>query len=221
MKTIRVLLLIAAVFAMLQPAAAQSDIMIPADIKNRIIKLDFFSPLTGNLTLGYEQALTNHITLKGHMGLIGVSFVDFDHTKGLFLKAGPKLYFNPDYVLEGMKRFNDFQGAYFNPEIIYSGFSFDYDSYNAATGINSEQRATNNSIAVMLNLGKQWVLSGIISLDLHAGIGYGTSFITYEDSQPPSVSGQDSYVTYKFSHAESPEIPLVFSAGFDIGVLLK
>lgn len=200
---------------------AQSELTAPPVVMNRVVKMDFFSPLTGNLTFSYEQVLTNKVTLAGSLGIIGVGFIEVDHAKGIFLKLGPRMYFNPDYLLEGMKRYNDFQGAYFNPQIIYSGFGFDYDSYNSATGVYTSQRATNNSIALMLNFGKQWVLAKTISLDLHAGIGYGTSGINYEDSQPPSSGSQDQYLTYKFSHAESPEIPLVFSAGFDIGILIK
>lgn len=201
-------------------SSAQSDLPVPPIVKNRVIKMDFFSPVTGNLTFGYEQVLTNNITLQGNLGIIGVGFVDIDHTKGIFLKAGPRLYFTPDYFFDGMKRYNDFQGAYFNPQIIYSGFSFEYDSYNSTTGIYSEQRASNNSIALMLNLGKQWVLAKVVSLDLHAGIGYDASFFNYDNSQPPAY-GQDQYLNYKFSHMTTPEIPLAVSAGFEIGVLLK
>lgn len=221
MKTTVAILNVCAFLMLSLSLHAQSEFTAPPSVSNRVVKLDFFSPLTGNLTLSYEQVLTNKVTLQGSLGIIGVSFVEVDHAKGIFLKVGPRLYFNPDYMLEGMKRYNDFQGTYFNPQIIYSGFGFDYDSYNSLTGVYSDQRATNNSIALMLNFGRQWVLAKTISLDLHAGIGYGTSFFNYVNLQPPTTGSQDQYLTYKFSHAESPEIPLVFSAGFDIGLLLK
>ena len=92
-------------------------------MKNRLIKFDFFSPVTGNLTFGYEQVLTNNITLEGNLGIIGIGFIDDSYNPaGLFLKGGPRLYVSPDYFFDGMKRYNDFQGAYFKPEFIYSGF---------------------------------------------------------------------------------------------------
>ncbi|MGB3074136.1 MAG: hypothetical protein WBB36_02380 [Chitinophagales bacterium] len=221
MKTIN-LLFFFALLCSTQMALSQNE-MAPAPVmKNRIIKMDFFSPLTGNLTFGYEQVLTNNITLEGNIGIIGLSFIDDGYNgKGIFIKAGPKLYFTPDYLLDGMKRYNDFQGGYFKPEFIYSGFGFDYESYNSTNGIYTTERGTNNSIALMLNFGKQWVLAKIISLDLHGGIGYGTSFFHY-NSTAPGYGYPDSFdESYKYSHFEVPEVPLTFSAGFDIGILLK
>ncbi|MBX7108563.1 MAG: DUF3575 domain-containing protein [Chitinophagales bacterium] len=205
-----------------QIANAQMETVPSPVIKNRVIKMDFFSPLTGNITFGYEQVLANNITLEGNLGIIGISLIeDGNHAKGLFIKAGPRLYFAPDYLLDGMKRYNDFQGAYFKPEFIYSGFGFDYDNYNSQNGTYTTERGTNNSIALMLNLGKQWVLARIVTLDLHAGAGYGTSFYHY-DTTAPSYGYPDSFdESHKYSHIQVPEIPLTFAAGFDIGILLK
>lgn len=199
---------------------AQADQSLPPVVKNRVFKFDFFSPLTGNLTFGYEQVLSNKITLEGNIGIIGLSLVDDDRNgKGIFIKAGTRLYFTPDYLLEGMKRYNDFQGAYFKPEIIYSGFGFDYDVITSI-GTYVKKRGTNNSIALMLNLGKQWVFAKTISLDLHGGIGYGTSFINYNGGNTGNVILSET-MSNKYSHIEVNEIPLVFEAGFDIGMLLK
>lgn len=221
MKTIRPFLMIYFLVLLSLVVNGQSELTAPAAIKNRVIKLDFFSPVTGNLTFGYEQVLTNNITLEGNLGFIGIGFVDdVNNPAGMFLKGGPRLYFSPDYFLEGMKRYNDFQGAYFKPEFIYSGFGFDYDVHNSM-GSYKTLRGVNNSIALMLNVGKQWVLAKVVSIDLHAGIGYGTSFYSYKDI-PPGYMGYDSYYPgYKYSHIEAPEVPLTFSAGFDIGILLK
>ncbi|HYV95657.1 MAG TPA: DUF3575 domain-containing protein [Chitinophagales bacterium] len=194
----------------------------PPAIKNRIIKVDFFSPLTGNLTLGYEQPLVNSVTFTGDIGIIGASVVPINnHATGLFVKGGVKFYFSPDYTMDGMKRFNDFQGAYFNPQIIYSGFGFDY-SGNSSSGY-GDKRGVNNSFALMLQLGKQWILAKTISLELYGGMGYGWSSIY----APDYFSGYGSYdlnylVPYKYSHLQvSNTIPFALDAGFKIGILLK
>jgi hypothetical protein len=163
----------------------------------------------------------NSVTLEGSLGIIGISFIDDSyHPKGLFLKAGPKFYFTPDYTFDGMKRFNDFQGAYFKPEIIYSGFGFDYDYYYSYQ--TTKQRGVNNSVALMLNFGKQWVLARILTLDIYTGIGYGKSWQYLKDntSGGNAVLNED-FTTYKYSHLEVPETPLALSAGFKIGILLK
>ncbi len=205
-----------------QKAGAQPQAAPLPVTKNRVIKMDFFSPLTGNITFGYEQVLANNVTLEGNLGIIGISLIDDgNHAKGLFIKAGPRLYFTPDYHLDGMTRYNDFQGAYFKPEFIYSGFGFDYSAYNSVAGIYTTERGINNSIALMLNFGKQWVLARIVTLDLHAGAGYGTSFYNF-DATAPTYGYPDSFEeSHKYSHIQVPEIPLTFSAGFDIGILLK
>jgi hypothetical protein len=127
------------------------NLLVPAIVKNRIIKIDFFSPLTGNTTLGYEQVFANSITLTGDIGIIGASLAPISsQAKGVFVKAGTKFYFSPDYLIDGMKRFNDFQGTYFSPQIIYSGFGFDYNMVSYRT-----DRGVNNSFALMLEFGKQ------------------------------------------------------------------
>ncbi|MFI5135153.1 MAG: DUF3575 domain-containing protein [Chitinophagales bacterium] len=197
--------------------AQQLPTVTPPVLKQRIIKLDFFSPLTGNLTFGYEQALVNSITITGEAGIIGASFVPLDrHDKGMFLKGGAKFYFAPDYWLDGMKRYNDLQGFYFNPEIVYSGFGFDYADQN---GVN--QRGINNSFALMLHLGKQWVIANTISLEIYGGAGYGWSSISAPDYSF-SLASLDDELAYKFSHVQvSHDVPLAFDAGFNIGVLLK
>jgi hypothetical protein len=59
--------------------------------------LIFSHHLTGNVTFSYEQVLMNNITIEGNIGIIGLSFIDVPYkAKGLFIKAGPRLYFSPD-----------------------------------------------------------------------------------------------------------------------------
>ncbi len=148
----KLLLLVCCCTSVMHSATSQDqNLLVPAIVKNRIIKIDFFSPLTGNTTLGYEQVFANSITLTGDIGIIGASLAPISsQAKGVFVKAGTKFYFSPDYLIDGMKRFNDFQGTYFSPQIIYSGFGFDYNMVSYRT-----DRGVNNSFALMLEFGKQ------------------------------------------------------------------
>ena len=201
--------------------AQTEDIPVIPSVKNKIVKFDFFSPLTGNVAFSYEQVLMNNITIEGNIGIIGLSFIDDPYKgKGLFIKAGPRLYFSPDYTMDGMKRYNDFQGGYFKPEIVYSGFGFDYEYYSGYATITG--RGINNSVGLILNFGRQWVLAKIISLDIYAGIGYSKS---WEKIDEPPVNAfpysDDYFAPYKYSHVEAYPVPLGLSAGFNIGVLLK
>jgi hypothetical protein len=202
-----------------------SDSQAPAAEKSRIIKTDFFAPITGNLSFSYEQALMNSLTIEGTLGIIGVGIIpDNLHPAGIFIKVGTRFYFSPDYTFDGLRRTNDFQGAYFKPEFIYSGFGFDYDIYNQTTGAFGTGRGSNNSFALMLNFGKQWVLAKTIAIDLYAGIGYGGSIVNAPDYYNyGSTSYNEEYlVPQKYSHLQPDnQIPLAFEAGFNIGWLLR
>lgn len=204
--------------------AQTEDVPVMPSVKTKIVKVDFFAPLTGNFAFSYEQVLMNNVTIEGNLGIIGLSFVDDPYRgKGVFIKAGPRLYFSPDYAMDGMKRFNDFQGGYFKPEIVYSGFGYDYNYYNANTYTYTTGRGVNNSVGLILNFGRQWVLAKIIALDIYAGIGYSKSWEKV-DQQPANTYPYTDlyYPPNKYSHLEvDPSVPLAFSAGFNIGLLLK
>ncbi|MBX7142091.1 MAG: DUF3575 domain-containing protein [Chitinophagales bacterium] len=215
----RLLFLPAVLFIFSQAYAQEEEAQKPPQIKDKIIKTEFFSPLTGNVTIGYEQTIKNNITFTGSLGIIGASLVHLEgHQAGLFLKPGIKLYFAPDYWLDGMRRYNDLQGFYFNPTLVYSGFGFDYYNNNG-----NKERGTNHSFGLLLNLGKQWVISNSFSLELYAGAGYGWSAISAPDynSSPYSTDLSD-IAPYKFSHLQpSNQVPIAFDAGFNMGILLK
>jgi len=201
-------------------SAQELPSMTPPVLKQRIVNVEFFSPLTGNLTFGYEQALVNSISLTGQVGIIGLSFVPLEkHQKGLFLTAGAKLYFAPDYWIDGMKRYNDFQGFYFNPEIVYSGFGFDYYDINGV-----KRRGSNNSFALLLNFGKQWTIANTVSIELYGGVGYGGSSVSADNYSYSNGYSSDlnEIVPYKFSHYQwSNQVPFAIDGGFNIGILLK
>jgi hypothetical protein len=217
MKVAWFLLLLAAIFTL--PVNAQDESSFtPPVFKERVINLEFFSPLTGNLAFGYEQALKKNISLVGGVGIIGVSLVELsDNQKGIFLRGGAKLYFTPDYWLEGMRRYNTFHGAYFSPVIVYSGFGFDYADQSGIT-----QRGSNHSIALLLHLGKQWVISNSVTLDLFGGVGYGGSIINADGyGSSATTLDENSLVPYKFSHLQPDnQVPIAFDAGFSLGWLL-
>ncbi|MCY7410878.1 MAG: DUF3575 domain-containing protein [Chitinophagales bacterium] len=209
----------------MQSYSQNSETQSPQSDKTRIIKTDFFAPLTGNLTFGYEQMLMNSMTIEGSIGIIGAGFIqDNLHPAGIFIKAGPKFFFSPDYTFDGLHRANYLQGAYFNPEIVYSGFAFDYETYNSSNGTFGTARGSNNSFALMLNFGKQWVLAKIIAIDLYAGVGYGGSAVNAPDAYGYGNSSynESEIVPYKYSHLQPDnQIPIAVQAGFKIGVLIK
>ena len=203
----------------------QSNITPNSNYKSRVIKTAIFAPLVNHLEFGYEQALNNKIILDGDLGIIGPSVSNFDqNASGLYFKAGTKFFFNPDFMVEGMFRYNDFQGTYFEPQLIYSSFGYDVLSYtyNPNTGNSTSQtyRGTSNSWALSMNLGRQWVLANVLSLNLFGGVGYGGSYNS--TNEPTGTFIETIGHPYKFSHlAISNDFPIIFTNGITLGILLK
>lgn len=188
----------------------------PADIKKRIISFEFFSPINHHIAFGYEQVIKNQISLTGEISIIGPGLTtDERASKGFFLKAGPKFYFSPDWMMDGMYRFNDMQGAYFQPQIVITYFN-SVDSYDSWFYQSPAVKTNTLGYALLLNFGKQWVLAHAISLDLHFGVGYGGN----------SYSGNTDFFSFntyqQYSHIGGTNAePFAMSAGITIGVPLK
>lgn len=175
------------------------------NIKKRIISFAFFAPMNSHLEFDYEQVIKNKISFVGALGIIGPG-IDLEQVNpgGVYFKAGTKFYFSPDYMLNGMYRYNNLQGAYFKPEIIISAFS---SSPSAIFYDSSPDRSSTAAIAFMLNYGKQWVIQNSVSFDWHIGIGYGAS---------------SSDVGNSYSHVGGvQDIPMAYSVGLTIGFLSK
>jgi len=179
-------------------------------LKKRVISFAFFSPLNHNLNFSYEQVLSNQISFHGTFGIIGPGIVSDDRKPaGIFVKAGPRFYFSPDYTMDGMHRFNNLQGGYFQPEIIIN----DYSAYEA-TGLldisplsNDRVRQNHLAVAMMMNFGKQWVFVNAFSIDTYIGIGYGAG----------GSSAGNQYSHY----GGSPGMPFALSTGLSVGFLSK
>lgn len=206
-------------------ANAQVSTPPPAAVmKTRIIKTDFFAPLTGNVTFGYEQWLADNFAGQIDIGIIGVGADLWNvNASGVFFRLSPKLYFNPDWMVDGMYRTNPMQGFFVKGDIVYSHFDFDDNLYNIFSGSSSTVRVTDNTFAVMISLGIQKILANRVSIDLYAGGGYG-----YSDAAPHFPAGfipnpDDQYGRVgKFSHIQFPnEFPLALEMGMNIGLLLR
>jgi len=74
--------------------------------------------------------------------------------------------------------------------------------------VSDPNRETVSSVAFLINFGKQYVLSNIMTMDWHFGVGYGFS------------SGGEE--RYNFGYMNGPkESPIALSAGFTIGFMGK
>ncbi|MEQ9423085.1 MAG: DUF3575 domain-containing protein [Cyclobacteriaceae bacterium] len=204
MKTISIILLSSCLF--ISQGIAQ-EVVLPADslMRKKAIKMEFFSPLTGNLTLGYEQYLGNFTSLEFKVGFIGVGKQDFADRReaGLFISGGPKFKLKPEYAQKGTFSTHLLRGGYIRPEVTFASHKYYRDrEFNPAYG------ETATSVALTINYGKQWVLGDIMTMDWHIGMGYGYT----------STDEADYYYRTTWSGGD---LPIAWTAGFTIGVLLK
>jgi len=178
--------------------------------KKSAVKMEFLSPLGGNLTFGYERYLKNWMGVEGKIGIIGIGTdVDDRDARGAFVKIGPKFKLKPDFVEEGLRGSHYLRGGYIRPEL---AFGFYTQNENRFTPLGSEDRRESISTGtIMINYGKQYVLSNVMTLDWYLGVGYGWSTGSNNDDGD-----------YNFGWVNGgTDSPIAFAAGFTIGFLVK
>jgi hypothetical protein len=168
--------------------------------RKKVFKIEIFSPLTGNLTVGYEEFIKNWTSFEAKVGIIGIGTnITNSSDFGLFVKAGPKFKFKPNLTVDGIRSQHLLAGLYFRPEFILSVFdNSGSDYYNDGPSV---------SLAIMFNLGKQYILGQFTTLDFNVGLGYG-------------YGNHDG--DYYYSHVVGGGgFPIAATAGLSIGFLLK
>lgn len=202
-KIMKTLLLFPAIILFYANTFAQtsSNEVTPADQYQRAITIQPFSPVTGSLKFNYNQVLQKNVTLDLGVGIIGPNVSDdYINNKGVSLKAGAKLYFNPDYYSDGLKKYSDFQGGYFEPEVavVYFIAPSEYEQGKDAYA----------GTALLLNVGKQKVVGKRVLLDYWIGAGYGVNI--FEEG----YSGD-----YKHEYLRFNELGIALTCGFSVGIL--
>ncbi|HXB12812.1 MAG TPA: hypothetical protein VNZ45_12550 [Bacteroidia bacterium] len=199
----------------------------------RDITFGFFSPINQHISFTYEQPLNYQMVLSARLGIIGPGFnignggYSYNYSNapkplGAYVGCGVKLFIHPDFIMEGMRRYNSMQGVYLMPEFIIGNFNYTttysystgYPYYQNITGTNTEN-ITN--YALILNLGRQWVFAEHFIMGLHAGIGYGGYSVKGGTPQQYPYNYNDYNGANFYDYLASGII--VWSAGIDIGVI--
>jgi len=173
-----------------------------------IIKIDFFAPLSGNFTIGYEHSLGVQKSVEMSLGIIGIGTQFYENTRGAFFRLGYKFIRSPEVYFNAMHYSHILKGFYVRPDIVLSYYTFDTQRRiaNPIPGADIYQniRSDNFSAAFMMNIGKQWIIDDQFSFSWFAGMGYAFS----------TEGG------YYFSHTTpGNEFPIAFSAGICFGFL--
>jgi len=170
--------------------------------------MEFFSPLSGNTTFGFESYVRDWLSWEIKVGIIGLGTDNSNlNPGGILIKCGPKFKLNPDFVTSYLKGAHLLGGKYIRPEIVFSQYSEEVESFDGK-GNTSTSREDFTSLAILITYGRQYVLADAMTLDYHIGVGYG--FDSSEEGK------------YNYSHINgNPDFPIALSAGFTIGFLLK
>ena len=180
-----------------------------ADQKKNALKIGFFNPFVGSMQFTYERSIKPGQSIEGTVGIIGLGFDPADENAGgVTLKFGYKFIKTPDFVMRGMRYSHLLKGGYVRPEIIFNAFS--YDSYNYDYGSYTSTRGNSISGAVVINLGKQWVMSDSFLIDFYVGVGYAFG---------SSTDYRDGFY-YGFAGSTS-DVPIAVTGNLRIGFLLK
>lgn len=168
--------------------------------KTRSIEMEFFSPLTGNLTFGYEQVLNDNMSLEGKLGIIGLG-VNYTNQRGTFFKGGVKFRLSP-VDKDFLSSTSYMEGTYLKPEIGYNiYYSEEYDRL-------SNSNNTYHMLSFQLIGGVQFTAADLFVFDPYIGVGY--------------AIGPFEEPNYPFSHIHfGNSFPLAISGGFTVGILLK
>lgn len=173
----------------------------------RAITIRPFSVLAGYLGFGYQVALSPTRAFVSEIGIIGIKSTSGGSTNdsGVCFRLGYRLKRTPEFLLPGMEWGYNLAGFYVQPEIAVSTF-------NSTPSASASTSTSYTSGAFLINLGKQFIVGDIITVDLGVGLGYGTRSIS------PSTSENRSYY---YTHTVSSNGGLAATASFSMGILLK
>lgn len=189
------------------------DPAIYADQRKNALKIGFLNPFIGSTQITFEHSIKPSRSMEYTLGIIGAGVdVQDDNAFGATLKFGYKFIKKPDYILPGMSLAHILNGGYVRPEVIVNVFG--YDSYTYDYGMNSFNRETSFSGAIVLNIGKQWVYDNAFIIDFYVGVGYGFSTSTNED--------YNDYEGFYYGFAGAVDgVPIALTGNLRVGFLLK
>jgi hypothetical protein len=177
--------------------------------KNRSIETNFFSPLNGMFTVGYEQSIKPGHAFEVELGIIGIGMDPAEiNPGGVMVRGGYKFTRTPDFYVRSMRYSHIMKGAYIKPEIVLASYAYDADIYDPNTWEYSTSREKQNSMAFMINFGKQWVYGDSFLIDLYTGVGYGG--VSNDSVETGNIYGFIGGMQ---------GMPLAFTAGLKIGLL--
>jgi hypothetical protein len=208
-----------------------------ADQAKNAIKINFLSPLLGYTQFNFEHNLRPGRSYELSLGIIGLgkkqevgyysgsssSATTYRDQAGVFIGGGYKLSKMPDYV-SGKERYSHvMQGFYAKPEIILGDYSQNMLKRTSTSGSISSSVVKKNVFfgALMINVGKQWVLGDLMLIDVYGGLGYAVDNLHPNNSSDAETFNEADYIGNHFAIVSAAESGIGLSGGFKVGILLN
>jgi hypothetical protein len=182
--------------------------------KSNVVKFEFMS----HLGFGFEHMLKIGMNLETKIGIIGPGISEnTDNVSGMYVKAGIKFMTGKDVVIDGMRYAHQLRGFYIKPELIFNQFTLTTQRYYFPYYYSSSEKITVTNFAMDIVFGKQFILGNIMTLDIYAGLGYGSQNIKPKSNY---INEYENYVTSCYSHTfGGNDSPVVTSGGISLGVI--
>lgn len=202
--------------------------------KRSTIKFNFFSPVNDQIKFSYEHSVKVGTNIEIAAGLINNSMLksSFNYgkqlTQGGTLSVGVKFLLGQDYYIKGMKYTHPLKGWFIKPEIAYSGYTvrgiqiYNWTPYNSSL-LYTDRKI--NSIALLINYGRQFILGNVLTLSYSVGLGY--SYVDSKFSNPAVVasnyynSDYNNPPTNLYTHLRAGSVPIAFNGALTIGYIFK
>jgi hypothetical protein len=205
-----------------------------ADQQKRALKINFLAPLRGYTQFNYEQNLRPGRSVELSLGVIGLGKrqqldnslfssgpVYYKEQAGAFVSGGYKFSKMPDYLSGRDKYSHVLQGSYVKPEFYLGVYGQNFETNNGS-GIAQLNKKTVVFSALMINLGKQWVLGDKLVLDVYGGLGYVVDNLNKITRQEEDGTYVEDYAGDHFGVITTgANSGFGFSGGLKLGILIK
>lgn len=203
------------------------DTSLYSDQAKSAIKVNFLSPLNGYLQLNYERSLKPGRSYELALGLIGIGAKQnsdyyyndeklYRNAGGVFIGAGYKFMSLPTLINSSDRYSHVLNGFYAKPEFLLGSYGQNKYEYNYSSNSNTNINTSKETVAfgaLIINVGKQWVLGDLFLIDIYTGIGYAL------DNVSDNVDRTD--IERNHFGLISSDNGLGFTGGFKLGLLLN
>lgn len=197
-----------------------------ADQKQMAIKMEFLSPLYGYCAFSFEKLIKPGMSWEATLGIIGAGKDLEDRNPfGFHVKGGVRFLKTPDFKTGNIRYWHVLKGIYVKPELTFGAYrsTANYYSYDPITGATTTNKADQSTVYGALNLllGKQHVFANIFLIDYYAGLGYGFSNTKTESAPQQNFYNESINDPRHYGMMVGNGVPISFTAGLKLGVLIK